>query len=249
MKPIRYTLRAIGTLLDYPQADRRGLAGAIRQALDEERALSAATRERLAGFAADIEADDALDLAETWGATFERGRTTSLHLFEHVHGESRDRGQAMVDLKLLYERAGLLLTEDELPDYLPAFLEYLSILAPGSAIADLRDTAEVLRKLGNGLARTGSRYAMLPAALLELTGLAGLDEPLPESDRLAPIDTEALDREWADEPVMFGGEAGACGAGQARPGEASPITIHRKGAAAAAAARKPTERSTTGAQS
>jgi len=241
MKPIRYTLRAIGTLLDYPQAERRGLADAVRQALDDERALPSSTRERLAAFAAGLERGDAFDLAETWVATFDRGRMTSLHLFEHVHGESRDRGQAMVDLKLLYERAGLFLSDDELPDYLPAFLEYLSTQDPKAAIADLRDTAEVLRKLGNGLARIGSRYAMLPAALLELAGAGGLELPLPEVDKLAPIDTEALDREWADEPVMFGGETDACGAATGRPGQASTITIHRKGATKAPAS--------TGAQS
>lgn len=249
MKPIRYTLRAIGTLLDYPQGDRKGMADAVRQALDDERALSSATRERLADFAAGLERGDAFELAETWVSTFDRGRMTSLHLFEHVHGESRDRGQAMVDLKLLYERAGLFLSEDELPDYLPAFLEYLSTQDPKAAVADLRDTAEVLRKLGNGLARIGSRYAMLPAALLELAGAAGLELPLPEVEKLAPIDTEALDREWADEPVMFGGETGACGTAAGQPGQPAPITIHRKGAAAAAAASQTPARTSTGAQS
>jgi len=228
MKPIRYTLRAIGALIDYPQAERQGLAAAVRDALDGERALSPAMREQLAGFADGLERGDAFDLAETWVATFDRGRMTSLHLFEHVHGESRDRGQAMVDLKMLYEKAGLLLSADELPDYLPAFLEYLSTQEPKAALADLRDTADVLRKLGNGLARIGSRYALLPAALLELAGAPGLDEPLPAAEKLAPIDTEALDREWADEPVMFGGEGG-CGAAS-QGGQVSPITIHRKGA-------------------
>ena len=52
-------------------------------------------------------------------------RRLSLHLFEHVHGESRDRGQAMVDLKAMYENAGLFVTR-ELPDYVPLLLEFLS---------------------------------------------------------------------------------------------------------------------------
>lgn len=241
-------LKIASLLLSYPTQELKEAAPAIRAALAGA-APDARVRGRLERLADDIARLDLYDAQERYVHLFDRTRSLSLHLFEHVHGEGRDRGQAMVDLKLLYERAGLFLSEDELPDYLPAFLEYLSTQEPKAAVADLRDTAEVLRKLGNGLARIGSRYAMLPAALLELAGAAGLELPLPEVEKLAPIDTEALDREWADEPVMFGGEAGACGAAAGQPGQASPITIHRKGAATALAAQQSTERLSTGAQS
>lgn len=67
---------------------------------------------------------DPLDARAQYSELFDRGRATSLLLFEHVHGESRDRGRAMVDLLAQYEQHGLQLNSRELPDHLPLYLEY-----------------------------------------------------------------------------------------------------------------------------
>ncbi len=203
--PIAATLRVLAALLDYPREDLGGFSHEVGKLLVSEDALTPALRRALAGLASELERADPYERAERWIATFERGRDTALHLFEHVHGESRDRGQAMVDLLSMYDRAGLVLAEGELPDYLPAFLEYLSILPTKAAIADLRDIAVLVRSLGNALARIGSGHARVAAALLELAGEPGLDEAVADAPALPPIDTDALDRAWAEEPVTFGG--------------------------------------------
>lgn len=225
MKPIRYTLRAIGTLLDYPQADRKGMADAVRQALDDERALSSATRERLADFAAGLERGDAFELAETWVSTFDRGRMTSLHLFEHVHGDSRDRGPAMIDLSRTYASAGLLLGESELPDYLPVVLEFASTQPPEQARAFLGETTHILNAIFSALLQRASPYASLLGAAIELAG---------EKAQAVPVAPEPpLDESWA-EPQAFDG----CSTrGQAGPSQASPIRIVRKENASQGAAR------------
>ena len=67
-----------------------------------------------------------LEAQAKYDSLFERGRSLSLWLFEHVHGESRDRGQAMVDLMAQYDMAGFEINAKELPDYLPMYLEFLS---------------------------------------------------------------------------------------------------------------------------
>jgi nitrate reductase delta subunit len=138
-------------------------------------------------------------LEERYVALFDRSRALSLHLFEHVHGESRERGQAMVDLQAMYEARGLTSAEHELPDYIPAFLEYLSVIDASEAKALFADAAHILRALGERLAERGSRYAEVFAAALALAGEPGLA-------RKARTDppVEDLDAQWMDPPVDFG---------------------------------------------
>ena len=101
---------------------------------------------------------------------FDRGRGTSLHLFEHVHGDSRDRGPAMIDLAQTYEKAGLLLAPGELPDYLPAVLEFVSTQPPREAKAFLGEMAHILNAIFGALQKRESAYASVLGALLELAG-------------------------------------------------------------------------------
>ena len=110
------------------------------------------------------------DLQENYVALFDRGRGTSLHLFEHVHGYSRDRGQAMVDLKAMYDNHGMTLSQPELPDYLPVFLEFLSCLPSEEARDLLNETTHIIRNIGEQIAKRGSHYYFLLSALLILAG-------------------------------------------------------------------------------
>jgi nitrate reductase delta subunit len=131
----------------------------------------------------------------------------SLHLFEHVYGESRDRGQAMVNLRERYRAAGLDIASNELPDYLPLLLEFLAQCPDTEARQLLGEAAHVLRVLQERLASRGSIYAPVFAALEEL----GQREP--EAKQLAemrnaevddPSDLAALDRVWQETEVQFG---------------------------------------------
>jgi nitrate reductase molybdenum cofactor assembly chaperone NarJ/NarW len=194
-------LRALAALLTYPGRDVLAALPEIRAAAAGSPLLTRDDEARLARLIDDLGQTDPLLLEERYVQLFDRGRTTSLHLFEHVHGESRDRGPAMVDLVQIYEKAGLRLVGNELPDYLPAVLEYLSCRPLAEARAMLDDCAHIVRKVGETLAQRGSHYAAVLAAVLSVAGLPGLDW----SRAVEPAPAEPpIDEEWADAPAFAG---------------------------------------------
>ena len=212
------TLRALAALLSYPTTDLIAAADEIRQAIEGDSVVPPAERAALHRLIDDLAGGDLYDLQERYGLLFDRTRSLSLHLFEHVHGESRDRGQAMVDLLKLYEENGYTPTATELPDFLPLFLEYASTRPPQGAIELIGQPANVIAALKERLVKRSSPYAAVMSALLAIAK-AKLDdkalavlraEPDPEPD-----DLEALDAAWEEEEVTFGpGSAdakGACG--------------------------------------
>ena len=201
------SLRALAALLSYPTAELRAAAGEIRDAIDREPLLRGEERAGLGRLIDELVAGDLYDLQERYGLLFDRTRSLSLHLFEHVHGESRDRGPAMVDLLKLYEEGGFSPTPSELPDFLPLFLEYASTLPIKAAIELVGQPANVIAALRERLAKRSSAYEAVMAGLLAIartkldeTALAALRaEPDPEPDDLA-----ALDAAWIDQEVTFG---------------------------------------------
>jgi nitrate reductase delta subunit len=220
MKLNRYTLRALARLLAYPDTQLRTELPALIEAIAQEAALPVARRTELQALANELQRKPALDVEAAYVETFDRGRATSLHLFEHVHGDSRERGPAMVDLVQTYEKAGLFLGPEELPDHLCVVLEFASTQPPALAQAFLGEMAHILNAVFSALLKRGSPYAAVLAAVLELAGHKAQAVPF-EAD-------EAMDDSWA-EPEAFGG----CSTkGQAKPGEAQPIHIVRKTAAA-----------------
>ncbi len=144
----------------------------------------------------DLRGHDLYELQERYVLLFDRTRSLSLHLFEHVHGESRDRGQAMVDLRALYGSKGLVGAENELPDFTPLFLEFLSTLDPAEALPLLGEPAHVFMALAERLHKRKSPYEAVFRALTAIAK-AQPDESLlailrAEPDP-APDDFEALD--------------------------------------------------------
>ena len=202
--------RALAALLAYPTRD-------LIAALPE---LSGVLQGRAASLVDELASTPLLEMEERYVALFDRSRALSLHLFEHVHGESRDRGQAMVDLAAMYEARGLTIADHELPDYLPAFLEYLSLLDENEARDLLHDTSEILRAVGDRLAERGSLYAEVFAVLLKLAGERGLTKAIVKREALEENQL-ALDAQWMDPQVTFGGNAGGA--------EAQPIRLYRNG--------------------
>lgn len=208
-------LKAFSALLTYPSEDLVAALPAIRALVAADTLLKKADRAGLDALIAHLETGDLFDRQEEFGLMFDRTRSLSLHLFEHVHGESRDRGQAMVDLIKLYEEGGFSPTTEELPDFLPLFLEYAGTRAPQEALDLIGQPAHVLTALAERLAKRKSPYEAVFRALLTLTkakpdaaALAALRaEPDPEPD-----DLEALDAAWEEEEVKFGpGAASDCG--------------------------------------
>jgi len=208
------TLKLLAVLLSYPSEDLIAALPEIARRLGEESALRGATQDALAGLLAELKREDLLDLQERYVAQFDSGRSTSLHLFEHVHGDSRDRGQAMVDLNALYRRSGFVIRANELPDYLPAVLEYLASRPAAEVHELLEDCVHILRAVGERLIAGGSPYAAVIAALLDLHGAAPLAAPKRAAKaQAAPV----LDEEWDETPVEFGPNSAAYGAQQSRP--------------------------------
>ncbi|MBL8388432.1 MAG: nitrate reductase molybdenum cofactor assembly chaperone [Hydrogenophaga sp.] len=216
MKNTRYSLRALARLLAYPDAQLRADLAPLIAAIDEEASVPAARRAELRALAADLVRRDPLEVEARYVETFDRGRATSLHLFEHVHGDSRDRGPAMIDLVQTYEKSGLYLGPDELPDHLGVVLEFASTQPPALAKAFLGEVAHILNAIFSALLKRESPYAAVVAAVLELAGQKAEAVPF-KAD-------EALDESWA-EPEAFDG----CSTrGQNRPEQAQPIHIVRK---------------------
>ncbi len=220
---IVHTLRVAARLLSYPDQALRSHLPELGAALHEEGALCAARLTELDALLATLARNDGLDSEAVYVELFDRGRSTSLHLFEHVHGDSRERGPAMIDLAQTYEKAGLYLAPGELPDYLPAVLEFASTQPPAAARAFLGEIAHILNALFSALLQRQSGYASVLGALLELAGEKA------QAVSIAP--DEALDDSWA-EPLAFDG----CSVhGQARPDQPQPIHIVRKAASSQAA--------------
>jgi nitrate reductase delta subunit len=215
------SLRVLAALLGYPDAQLRAHLPEMRDLLRAERAVSPSRLTELDALMDTLRRADPLEAEGHYVELFDRGRATSLHLFEHVHGDSRERGPAMIDLGQTYEKAGLILAEGELPDYLPAVLEFVSTQPPREARAFLGEMAHIFNAIFGALQQRESAYASVLGALIELAGEKA--QPL---NSIRPAAEEPLDESWA-EPVVFDG----CSTqGQARPGQVQPIHIVRKNA-------------------
>lgn len=200
------TYKALAILLSYPSAEVQALASAAQEAIAAEALVPAKIERALSSLAAELARGDLYDLQERYVWLFDRTRSLSLNLYEHVHGESRDRGEAMVGLLELYRSKGLELTANELPDHLPVFLEFLSSLPDDEAASLLGEAAHVLAAMGERLHKRQSPYRAVFGALAALAGDAdseALAAILAEPDD-NPDDLEAMDKLWAETAVTFG---------------------------------------------
>jgi nitrate reductase molybdenum cofactor assembly chaperone NarJ/NarW len=218
MKNNRYSLRALAMLLGYPDAALRANLPQLMEAIDTEGAIPASRRLELKALVTELTRMDPMEVESRYVETFDRGRATSLHLFEHVHGDSRDRGPAMVDLAQTYEKAGLIMGPEELPDHLCVVLEFASTQPAQLASDFLGEMEHILTAIFSALLKRESPYATAVAAVLELAGQKVQAVPV--------VADEAMDEAWV-EPMAFDG----CSTkGQAKPGEAQPIHFVRKSA-------------------
>lgn len=213
------SLRVLARLLAYPDAQLRANLDDMRQALLSEKAIAPARLDELNALISGLARGHALDIEADYVEVFDRGRATSLHLFEHVHGDSRDRGPAMIDLAQTYEKAGLFLGPDEMPDYLPVVLEFVSTQPPKEAREFLGEMAHIFNAIFNALQQRNSPYASVLGALLELSG--------EKAHPVKVVADEPLDTTW-EEPVVFDG----CSVkGQTKPDQPQPIHFVKTDAA------------------
>lgn len=206
------TFKALSALISYPSAELQAAMPEIRRVCADERILSDAQRAALEPLLAHLAGSDLIAAQEEYVRLFDRSRSVSLNLFEHIHGDSRDRGSAMVDLLETYRAGGYDLAATELPDHLPVLLEFLSTQPPDEARAILADAGEVIAVLAARLRMRETPYAAVLDALSALGGAgtgsdfaaALLAEPIDDPDDLA-----ALDVAWEETEVTFGPDPNA----------------------------------------
>jgi nitrate reductase molybdenum cofactor assembly chaperone NarJ/NarW len=212
---MKRTLKVLAKLLSYPTAELQASVAEMRAALDTEGRLPQKNRDRLDRLLEEVATRDLYDLQERYVLLFDRTRSLCLNLFEHVHGESRDRGQAMVDLMALYERHGLAIRSGELPDHLPLFLEFVSEVPEAEARGLIGETAHILEAIRQRLKKRKVPYSSVFSCVQVLAETkpprTAVEALLGERDD-NPEDLAALDAAWEDEEVTFGpAAAGACG--------------------------------------
>ncbi|MDO9160547.1 MAG: nitrate reductase molybdenum cofactor assembly chaperone [Burkholderiaceae bacterium] len=202
-------------LLRYPDSTFRAHIPEMQAALKAEAALAPQRLAELQALLQHLALSPTLDVEGEYVELFDRGRRTALHLFEHVHGDSRERGPAMIDLIQTYEKGGLYLGPEELPDHLSVLLEFASTQPAQEARQFLGEVAHIVRNIFSALQERSSPYASVLAAVLEMAG---------ERAATVPVAPEpSIDESWA-EPEVFGG----CSTeGQAKPGQPQPIQIVR----------------------
>ena len=206
------TLKALSLILSYPTRELQNAMPEISAVLASDTRLTAAARRALRPLMEELSGRDIYDLEEQFVLLFDRSRTLSLNLFEHVHGESRDRGGAMVSLVETYRAGGFDPVTSELPDHLPVLLEFLST-RPFAEVQDtLADAAHIFEALSERLVRRESPYAAVFAGLVQLADVkadkAAIAEMLAQPDD-DPTDLEALDEVWEESEVLFGPDPNA----------------------------------------
>ncbi len=212
------SFRVLSHLLTYPEADMLAHMSELKTAIREEGLLKGKALKNLVRFMDELAATDLMEAQETYVELFDRGRAHCLHLFEHVHGESRFRGQAMIELADRYAQKGLAIGTGELPDYLPLMLEFISISGAEEGLVLLAQAAPVIATIGEKLKRQKSGYASVLEAIVALSGAnlnkaeiqKAADAALPDIKSL-----DELDAEWK-EPEAFTGapDCGTCAPGE-----------------------------------
>ena len=208
---LRLTLRALARLVGYPHAELRAQMPALLDALRLEQSLPPERMQEIEALCRQLCAMEPMEAEARYVDTFDRGRQTSLHLCEPVHGDPRERGPALIDLLQTYEQAGLHFEAPELPDHLGVVLEFASTQPPAVAREFLGEVAHILNALFTALANRGNPYACVIAAVLEVAGQ--------RVQAVAITPEPGLDDTWA-EPEAFDGCATK---GQNRPGQAQPL--------------------------
>ncbi len=207
------TFRVLSALLRDPTPELKPELAEAERILRSEGVLKGQHLEGVCGFLQGLRDTPQLDAESAHVDAFDRGRSTSLYLFEHIHGESRERGQAMVKLLLRYRAHGLDPSTRELPDFLPLFLEFLSTRPPAEAGKHLAEVVDIVALIGKRLRRRNAPYAPVLEAVAALAAHgAGATAPAVESDDGERDDSPAaLDAAWEEAPVVFNDAQGAPG--------------------------------------
>ena len=198
---MNFGLKALACLLLYPDAALKDNLPEIKEGVGGS-SLSDDQKDKLYIFINHLAETPLSDLQKDYVSTFDIGKKASLNLFEHMHGDSRERGSAMLNLKKLYEERGLSIESDEFPDYLPMFLEFLSGLGYSEAQALLDSAARHIAPIDIALQKSESPWRAVTGAILSLSAMKNSEIKLERDDLLPTTEAESF-----DSPVRFGGNA------------------------------------------
>lgn len=199
------TYKVLSLLLSYPNDELQEFLLHVEKELREESLLREDQLRGLAEFCKRFGQLDLTDWQEEYVQLFDYSRSVSLHIFEHIKGDSRDRGQAMVNLMEFYKENGMHLNTKELPDYIPAFLEFLSSLPLEKSAELLGETVHVMDRINEALSESDNLYSSIFQAIISLSARQPdktITREMIKNEK--PLD---LDAEYEEEPVTFGGEA------------------------------------------
>jgi nitrate reductase molybdenum cofactor assembly chaperone NarJ/NarW len=115
------------------------------------------TRAQINRFLTHRRALSLIDLERQYVETFDTRRRCTLNISYYLYGDTRRRGVALLRLKRLYKAAGLVLDIDELPDHLPAMLEFAAFAPTGYGERVLHE-----HRIGLELLRLGLRADQRP---------------------------------------------------------------------------------------
>ncbi len=227
------TFKILGLLLTYPEGSVLKAHDELLQVIQDEAILPKGAIKKIEHFIDVQNNKELLEIQEDYVDLFDRGRAHCLHLFEHIHGESRDRGQAMVDLIETYKSKGVYIDNNELPDYLPLFMEYLSHCSFHEASDLLGDAIDVIAVIGKKLEKRGSIYAEVFSAIEVLSSVKPDKTKIAQAIAEAPKDPETLeelDEEWKEAEAFSGDPVADCNSCNAFPNATEALNKQMGGA-------------------
>ncbi|UAT42880.1 nitrate reductase molybdenum cofactor assembly chaperone [Anaplasmataceae bacterium AB001_6] len=201
------TFKLLGLLLVYPKETIYLESNELLRILRSEQLLSETYIKKIEAFLNIQKTQDLISVQENYVETFDHSRSRSLHLFEHIHGESRDRGQAMVNLSEAYAEKDLYISSGEIPDYLPLFMEYLSCCEFSEASELLSEIVDIIAMIKINLEKRKSPYANIFASIEALSSVKANDARVKEAIKKAPKDPvglEEIDEQWEEKAAFTG---------------------------------------------
>jgi len=196
------TYKILSLLLSYPNEELMDFLQEAERELRNEMLLSKERIEKLVLFINHFKRLELLDWQAEYVQLFDYSRSASLHLFEHVKSDSKDRGQAMVDMLGFYQENGLHLSANELPDYLPAFLEFLSTQNEKKAAELLTEPIHIIARIHTALEEKMNMYRHILSAVISLSAKqpdVAITDAIIKNEK--PLN---LDEEYEEKPVEFG---------------------------------------------
>ncbi|MFV0289723.1 MAG: nitrate reductase molybdenum cofactor assembly chaperone [Mangrovibacterium sp.] len=172
---MQHTYKILSLLLDYPSAELHKALPETRSIVQHDNYLNHEQCDAFQSFLDQVQPLSLSDWQMQYVQLFDFASNGNLYLFDHVYGDSRERGQAMVDLTEMYVQSGFEHNRAELPDYLPLFLEYLSLLNDRHEVEKLlKEIAHILENMKNALSKKETAYALLLEILCTLASSSTL---------------------------------------------------------------------------